>query len=133
MARKLSRRMIARHVAERLVQGDTQTDIAQQLAAYLIERRRTNEAATILRDVAHHLAEAGHVEAVVTSAYALDTSVEAAIKELVKGLAGAKDVVVTAEVDPSVLGGVKIQTPGHELDATVAKKLHALKTRYKKA
>ncbi len=133
MARKLSRRMIARHVAERIVAGDAHDVITQQLAAYLIESRRTNEAATILRDVAYHLAEAGHVEAVVTSTYALDASVEAAIEALVKRATDATDVTITATLDPSVLGGVKIETPGHELNATVAHKLQVLKTRYKKA
>lgn len=133
MARKLSRRTIARYAATQLTGGASQKEIAQQLAAHLIETRRTTEAGTIIRDIAHHLAEAGYVEATVTSAHVLEASVETALKELVQRETGASEVAIAAKVDPDVLGGVKVETPGRTLDATVAHKLHVLKTRYKKA
>ena len=133
MARPLSRRVVARHIAQRLIAGEKVTELSEQLAAYLILHRRTNELSTILRDVAHHLAQEGHVEAVVTTASSLDKSAEAAVKKLVQQATDAHDVTVAVEIDESVIGGVKIETPGHELNATIAHQLQVLKTRYKKA
>ncbi|UTX51062.1 F0F1 ATP synthase subunit delta [Candidatus Saccharibacteria bacterium TM7i] len=133
MARPLSRRVIARYVATQLIAGEKTDKLATQLAAYLLLHRRTNEMETILRDVSHHLAEAGYVEATVTVAETLGAASEAAVKKLVKDATGAKEVSVAMNIDESVIGGVKIETPGAELDATIAHQLQALKTRYKKA
>ena len=133
MARPLSRRVVARYIANQLIEGQKLDALATQLAAYLIQHRRTNEIDTILRDVAHHLADAGYVEAIVTTAQKLNAATETAVKQLVKDATGAKEVSVASQIDETVLGGVKIETPGHELNATIAHQLQVLKTRYKKA
>ena len=62
MARKLSRRALALHVATHLVNGKPQKEIAQQLAAYLIWTRRTRELSVIVRDIQFYLAEHGHID-----------------------------------------------------------------------
>ena len=133
MARPLSRRAVARYVAEQLAKGEKKDVVLQQLAAYLLQYRRSGDIDTIVRDIAYQLTEAGFVEAEVTVAHDLTKATEKAVAELVKNQTGAQNVVVTTTVDESVLGGVKIQTPGRELDATVAHQLHTLRTRYKKA
>lgn len=134
MAKPLSRRLLARYIAAELTkEGAAPQDAISQLAAYLIVHKKTNEVDVILRDVARQLADAGHVEAVVTAARELSGATEKRIKELVASQTGAQAVVLDVQLDPEVIGGVKIATPGRELNATIAHQLHLLKTRYRKA
>lgn len=133
MARKLSRRALAQHVATHLVNGKPQKQIATQLAAYLIWTRRTKELSLIVRDIQFYLADHGHIAGSVTSAHDLSASTLKAIEAFAKQKTGAKHISLDTIVDESVLGGVKLELPGRELDTTVARRLTILKTRYKKA
>jgi F-type H+-transporting ATPase subunit delta len=133
MARKLSRRALSAYIAGRLIEGASEKEVATHVAAYLLETRRTNELELIIRDVQLRLAEQGKVTGTVTSAFELADESKKAIEAFVKDKTGATDVVVDTVVDPTVLGGVKITLPGREFDATVARALTTLKTRYKKA
>lgn len=132
MARKLSRRQIARYVAGQLLDGGSRDKTLKQLAAYLVDQRRTNELASIVRDIAHHLAQAGVVSATVTSAFELSAATKKLIQEYVKQQTSAKTVTLSEVIDESVLGGIKITTPGKELDMTVAHQLTKLRTITKK-
>ena len=133
MARKLSRRSLSLHVATHLVNGKPQKEIAKQLAAYLIWTRRTRELSLIVRDIQFYLAEHGHIAGTVTSAHELSAATLRSIEAFTKQKTGAKDVSLDRAVDESVLGGIKLEIPGYELDTTVARQLTILKTRYKKA
>lgn len=133
MARKLSRRDLARYAARQLSDGVSQEKVALHIAAYLIENRRTNELSVIVRDIATHLTEYGHVTGTVTSALGLSASTVKAIEAYAKDKTGAKTVTLDTVVDEAVLGGVKLELPGLELDTTIAHQLTVLKTRYKKA
>lgn len=133
MARKLSRRALSAYIAGRLIEGAPEKEVATHVAAYLLETRRTNELELIIRDVQLRLAEQGKVTGTVTSAFELADESKKAIEAFVKDKTGATDVVVDTVVDPTVLGGVKITLPGREFDATIARALTTLKTRYKKA
>ena len=133
MARKLSRRDLSRYAARQLLDGVSQKKVARQLAAYLIENRRTNEISVMVRDIAVQLTEHGHVTGTVTSALGLSVSTVKAIEAYAKDKTGAKTVTLDAVVDEAVLGGVKLELPGLELDTTIAHQLTLLKTRYKKA
>lgn len=132
MARKLSRRQIAKYVASQLLNGSSKDKVLKQLAAYLVDQRRTNELASIVRDIAHHLALAGVVSATVTSAFELSATTKKLIQDYVKQQTDAKTVTLTPVIDESVLGGVKITTPGKELDMTIAHQLIKLRTITKK-
>jgi F-type H+-transporting ATPase subunit delta len=133
MARKLSRRAITEHIAERLLAGDPQEKLMSQLAAYLIETRRTNELNLMVRDIQYSLAQKGHVAGTVVSAFELSAAAKKSVEAFAKDVSGASAVTLEMVVDPSVLGGIKVSLPGKELDATVSRKLTLLKTRYKKA
>lgn len=124
MAMSLSRRRIARHVAERLLAGDT--TVIKQAAAYLIETRRTQDVALLVRDIESALAAQGVVVTEVVSASELSTSLTAAVTAYVKQATDAKDVQVRTHVDESLIGGVRIQTPDAEYDASVRQQLTKL-------
>lgn len=133
MARKLSRRDLARHAARQLVDGVSQKKVVTQLAAYLIETRRTNEMSVIVRDIVFQLAEQGHVTGTLTSAHELSAAALKEIKAYAKDKTGAAQVSLDTIVDESVLGGIKLELPGRKLDTTIAHDLTLLRTRYKKA
>ena len=130
---KLSRRSIAMYVANELGAPASRKKVILQLAAYLVDTRRTNELPLIIRDIEFYLSEMGSVSGVITSAFDLSAETKKAIEKYVKQHTGAKEVTLTNFVDPTVLGGVKVSVPGHELDATVRRSLTMLKTRYRKA
>lgn len=130
---KLSRRAVAEHIAERLIAGESQQKLLEQLAAYLIESRRTKELNLMVRDIQYYLADKGYVSGTVTSAFELSKATEDAIKAFAKSETGASHIQLDAVVDPSVLGGVRLSLPGKELDTTISRKITLLKTRYKKA
>ena len=133
MARKLSRHDLAQYVVRQLTSGASQQRTVLQLAAYLIENGRTNESDTIIRDISVALAEQGHVSGIITSAHELSVATKKAIELYVKEKTGAAHSVLDAVVDESVLGGIRLELPGRELDTTIARQLTLLTTRYKKA
>ncbi len=131
MARKLSRRAIAEHIAKRLIAGDAQATLVNQLAAYLIESRRTNEVSLMIRDIQYYLAQKGHVSGTVTAAFELSDATKKAIQAFTKAETNATNVHLDTIIDPTVLGGIRLSLPGKEMDTTVSRKITLLKTRYK--
>ena len=133
MARKLSRRNLAMYIATQLVGGANRPKLVKQLAAYLVETRRTKELDLIVRDVDYYLTEVGIAGVTVTSAYDLSAKTRKAIEAFVKNQTKSSQVTIDTLIDPSVIGGVKISLSGYELDQTIAHQLTVLKTRFKKA
>lgn len=132
MARKLSRRSLAEYVAEGALTS-RRSKVIKQLAAYLVDTRRTSELGLIVRDAAFYLSQKGIVGASVVSASELSAETKEAITEFISTRTKATTVGLDATVDPTVLGGVRISIPGYELDHTVRQQLTALKTRFRKA
>lgn len=124
MAYRISRRVLSQHVAERL-RNDDRTVISE-LAAYLLDTRRTNEGDLIVRDIESALAESGIVIADVVSAHGLSEQLSAVISSYVSMAAGADEVHLRTQVDETALGGVRVQVPGAEYDGTLRRQLTKL-------
>jgi len=133
MAHRLSRRSIAEYIARGLVEGRGRQTLVLQLAAHLVQTRRTKELPLIIRDIEYILAENGVVVGTITSAFDLSAETKEAITAFVSDKTGAKSVSLDVAIDERVLGGVKITIPGRESDQTIAHQLTVLKTRFKKA
>lgn len=123
MQGKLSRTKIARYVVAQLATGHS--DVLREVAAYLIESRRIKEADLVVRAILDQCEHDGVVLADVTSAYALDK----AMADKIAQLTGAKKLVLREHVDPTVLGGLRVQTPSRMLDATIQKRIGRLRER----
>lgn len=122
MNSKLSRRALASYVVESYRKSGSFDQALDELAAYLIEARRTREAPLVVRDIETILAEHGTTIASVVSARELDDQARSAIAKLV----GSDDVVLRETVDESLVGGVVVQTPTARLDASIRHKLAQL-------
>jgi F-type H+-transporting ATPase subunit delta len=130
---RLSRRTIAKYIADQLIAEADSDTLIQQLAAYLVDTRRTKELSLIVRDIQYFMAQAGSVYGVVTTATALPAATQKAVEAYVKQHTGANTVSLENSIDADVIGGVKISIPSRELDATIHHSLNILKTRFKKA
>lgn len=122
MQAKLSRRKIADYVATSIANGGDVNEVLKQVAAYLLEARRTREVELVIRAIEGTLAERSIVVGTVTTARPLDTT----LRESVKALIAAKSVYLREVVNPAVLGGVLVETPGKKFDATIQRKILAL-------
>lgn len=124
----ISRRKIALYIADQLAGGKDAQKMLGMAASYLIEHQMQNQAELLVRDIEAALArQHGIVLTEVISARELSAGIIKKIEQFVLQTEGAKQVEVSAVVDPSLLGGVVIRTPRAELDTTVRKQLNALK------
>ena len=120
---KLSRRKIAEYVAAQTSGGVVPERVIQEVAAYLYESRRLRELTLVTRAIEDALADRGIVVATVTSAHPLDSELRSAVTaQLDSPSAYLREVV-----DPSVIGGIRLQTPDASYDGTLAHKLKALR------
>ena len=132
MARRLSRRALADFVVSAVTRGDDLKTVARQLAAYLVQSRRTKELDLIVRDIEYRLADYGFVAGTVTTAFAIGSETKAQLTRYVTELTQTPRVSLAYQQDPAVIGGYLISLPGKELNRTVHHQLTQLKTRFKK-
>lgn len=124
---KLSRRVLARYVATELQAGKNHKEVVQALAAYIIEHRLQGQLELVLADIATNLATLGHIEATVTTARPLTGELRKDLLDYVERIEGSSDITLNESVDPSLLGGVIVETPGKRFDASIATKLKRLR------
>ena len=131
MGHPISRRDLSRYIANELREG-SRTKIINELAAYLIDTRRVNELDLIMRDVDHELLMAGHVNATVTSARELSDAIKQQVEKLLLRQTSASTVNLGTNIDPTVIGGIKLDAPGRGMDKTIAHQLNTLRTANRK-
>lgn len=125
---RVSRSQIARGIADMLDSGASHKKLVNTIAAYLVSERRTSELDALMREVQSVRAKRGTLEATATTAFALSPSVKKDIQAVLRRDFGAgKDVVLNEQVEPSVLGGLHLESAGKQLDLTVRTKLNRLK------
>lgn len=125
---KTSRTRIAHTIAKHTLSRGASKQYARKIAAYLLSEHRTRELDSLLRDVQAYWANAGHVEAAVSSAHPLSSAAKEEVRNRAKKLYPfAKEITVTEAHDPQVIGGVRISLPNRQYDLTVEGKLNKLK------
>ena len=117
----MTRMEVARYVAENLKNGRSLA--VDQAAAWLVSTGKTRQSRYLVRDVAAIIARTGHVFVIVTTARPMSIEARRSIEAFVKTATGAHAVELQMEVDPMVVGGVRIETPTAVLDSTVHTKL----------
>ena len=122
MPSRLSRRKLAKHTAQLIVDGDSK--VFDQLAALLVAENRTQEAALVVRDIEEQLAQLGHLVVRVETAHELDD----ATKNTIKQMFNEQTVYIEEIIRPELIGGVRLSTPTKRLDKTVLKKLNDLRS-----
>ncbi len=77
----------------------------------------------LARDVAQVLVSRGYVLARVTTAHPLAQEARAEVTQFIKDATGGREIELETAVDPGMIGGIKIETPGQALDASIRTKL----------
>ena len=116
-----SRMQVATYVADHL--ANDRTGALRSAAAWLADKGEAREARYLARDIAQVLATRGYVSTQITTAKPLTNEARHSIESYIKAATGAAQVELEATVDPSLIGGIKIETPGRALDASVRTKL----------
>jgi F0F1-type ATP synthase delta subunit len=126
---KTPRTRIARLLADKTLGSNVDPkQLSREIAAYLLETRRTGELASLLRDIEAEWAARGYVEVLAYSAHPLTTSVRSSITGQVQGLyPEAKKIIITEVIDDTILGGVKLLVANRQLDLSVQSKLNQFK------
>ena len=122
---KYSRKALVQHVSDNI----DSSDIANQLAAFLIDNNRVSKLDSILRDAMElRASENGIVEVNVSSAFELDKTSEESIKSKVKEVyPNTEKVIMHKKLDKALIGGADIQFANADLDLTIKNKLNKLR------
>lgn len=124
-ASTISQRRLAAYVAGQLLASGDKKRLIKELAAYLIETGRVRDLNQVVAAIEEALASRGTVVATVTTARPLSPeNKQAIVKQFTP--TGAK-LYIREQIDPSVVGGFKIELPGSQFDGTVIHKLTTLK------
>jgi len=105
------------------------SQLSRQVAAYLLSEGRVGETASIMRDVMQLRADKeGTVEVMAYSAHELDAEEIREIESLIRShYPDCKSVIVSRYIDPTILGGVRLQLAQSQLDLSVRAKLNRLR------
>ena len=123
-----SRQHLAEIIAEKTLHNFDKKKLSQEIAAYLLSTGETQELESLIRDIIEYRATKGVVEAIAVSAHPLDNKVIKELESLVKQeYSHVKSVKVDQELDPQLIGGVRLELPGEELDTTVRTRLNTFK------
>lgn len=123
-----TRSQIATAIAKKTLTVSDTAKLQKAVASYLLEENRVDELDSIMRDVLAYRNAHGHVEVSVISAYPISSAVRADVLAAVKQeFAGAQSYVINERIDPDVIGGLRIEFDGEELDLTVKAKLNKFK------
>jgi len=122
------RQQLAATIAERTLTVKDSKQLSKEIAAYLMSEHQTEDLNSIIRDVIAYRNEKGYIEANVLSAYPISSDVRMDIKKYIHDLyPNAKHVMLNEVVDPSLVGGVRLEVGDRQLDFTVRAKLNSLK------
>lgn len=126
---KISRRLVVNSLIDMLEAGRSEKEVAETLAAYLIENRQTRDLKLYLRDL--ELATENRFDLTtvyVASARKLTPKTRKEVEQLVKTARNVKNVEMVESIDESLVGGIVVKTADAELDGSVRTKLRKLRS-----
>lgn len=124
----ISRRRLAKYATSQLLDGKPASKVARELAAILIETKKTKDVELLAQDVAYELESRGKLaQAEVTLATALNEALRKELIRFIKQTVQVDKVILSETIDKSVIGGARIETAAHAWDRTIAKQLTDIK------
>jgi F-type H+-transporting ATPase subunit delta len=126
---KASRTRIASVIADQSLKDGFGKRQATAIAAYLLETGRVNELDPLLRDVQADWARHGFVEAIAVSAHELSDQVRRDVTATVRKLyPDAKHIEITTKLDPTIVGGIRLEFSSRQLDLSIQHELNKFKS-----
>lgn len=125
---RVPRIRIAGVIADSTLKNGASKQFAKEVAAYLLAEKRVGGLDSILRDVMDDWSRAGYLEVLAYSAHPLSAELKKQIEQHIKAVSPqAKQIVITEQFDPEVVGGVRLQLANRQLDLSVEAKLNKFK------
>jgi F-type H+-transporting ATPase subunit delta len=125
---RVSRRALSRYAADQLQAGASAKTIASHLAAQIIESGHADQLEFLVGDIAWELEQRGELSiSRAISAHPLSAQLKIQLKVQIKKATGTKDVLLEEQIDKSVIGGIRVETPGRVWDSTLVRQLANLK------
>lgn len=125
---KQSRHHLVEVIAQRTMKVRDTKKLAQEMAAYLLFEHQTANLESLVRDILQYRAEHGDLEVTAVSAHEFNHQVEADIRKLLKQThPDARTVDINHELDPTVVGGLRLDLANEQLDLTTRGKLNKFK------
>lgn len=121
---KVTTNELAMYAVDQLEAGVQSPTLAKQLAAFMLEERRSRELPTVLRAIDEELVRRGSAQVTITAAHTVSDET----KKQLAALLEIENPQFTEVIDPSVIGGVKARSGEKEVDLTVRNKLNKFKT-----
>jgi F0F1-type ATP synthase delta subunit len=123
-----SRKDLAEYIGQKTLDTNDRDKLVNEIAAYLLEEKLTTDLDSLMRDVMLYRLENGIVEVIVKSAYELSSDDIDDIYKLLKiEYPNADFYTVDQVIDSNVIGGVKIEFPGAQLDLSIFNRLNLFK------
>ncbi len=125
---KTPRHAIAKVLAERsLGRVDTKA-FSEQIASFLLREGRTSEVEPLLRDIMQYRADNGIVEVIAVSAHDLNDEIRSQIEaQVIAVMPHAKQIIISEDVQPNMLGGIRLELPNQQIDLSIRAKLGRFK------
>ena len=106
-----------------LSRNTNESQLAQEIASYIVAERRTSDLGAIMREVDRLRQQTSGVkEVTVTTAFEPSEAVIDQVKQLI-----GDNTVINKVTDKSVIGGVRIESSDYFLDLTVRNRLNKMK------
>ncbi len=124
----ISRLELAEVIGERTLRVQSNDGLKDTIAAYLLEENSVADLDSLMRDVLAYRARYGYIEPTIISAFPLSAQVRDDVRNLVKQeYPDAEHIAMNEIIDQNVVGGLRIELAGKELDLTVKAKLNTFK------
>jgi F0F1-type ATP synthase delta subunit len=124
----LTRSQLANVISNHSYKKGVTKPLAKDVAKILLETKKTGSLNSLMRDVERDWADLGYVDVIARSSYPLSSQVKKDIKSLVmNNYPKAKNIKIVEELDASVIAGVILELPDHQLDLTIATKITEFK------
>lgn len=118
------KKLLAEAIYQMLKDGSDRKKLAENIAGYLQDTRSSGDVISLLREVESlRLSRDDILEIDVISARNLSDS----IKDMIIGLFSSRNSIVHEEIDPALIGGVKVRAHDKQLDYSVRTRLQRLK------
>jgi ATP synthase F1 delta subunit len=125
---KAKRSRISNVIGEHMLELGVTKDYSLEIAAYLISERRTKELNSILRDIQSNWVQHGYIDVNALSAHSLNNQEKQEIINIMKKYyPKANKINVSEELNPELIGGVKLILSEQQLDLSVSGKLNEFK------
>ena len=116
---------LAKYAVDRIEAGENPTSLSKKLAAFLIDERRSREAASLMRMGDEELTRRGKPQVNITAAHDVSEEVKKQLAQLLE----VNNPTFSETIDPAVIGGVRARSGESEIDLTIQSKLQTFKSR----